>query len=164
MAAKDLELDEDLPFQKRVWRVQRWSWGIFSAVLVLALLGFFGSGAASKARVEQGPYSIEYDRYVRRESPVQWTLSAAPSGAQDDPLTVELNREYLEKTKVDTIDPEPLRTQATAKGQRYFFAVEKGAAKPIQFLFRASAEKAGPLEVRVKVGKESLEFGQFVYP
>lgn len=48
----DLELGQDLPFQRREWAVQRIAWAAMAAVLTAALLGLFGSGPVSDAVVE----------------------------------------------------------------------------------------------------------------
>jgi len=42
--AGDLEIDEDLSFQRREWRVQRGGWVVMAVLILLALLGLTGRG------------------------------------------------------------------------------------------------------------------------
>ena len=43
--AGDLEIVEDLSFQRREWRVQRGGWVVMAVLILLALLGLTGRGA-----------------------------------------------------------------------------------------------------------------------
>ena len=46
----DLEVGQDLDFQRREWAVQRVGWGAMALVILAALLGLFGSsGPLSRA-------------------------------------------------------------------------------------------------------------------
>ena len=65
----DLQIDEDMEFQRRSWIVQRIGWAIFALVILLAALGLFGDGILSdtKAGQEEGALWLEYPRFERFE-------------------------------------------------------------------------------------------------
>jgi hypothetical protein len=46
----DLEIQEDLPFQRREWLVERVAWGVMALLIVAALLGLFGTGPDDRWR------------------------------------------------------------------------------------------------------------------
>jgi hypothetical protein len=62
-----MEIETDLEFQRRVWRVPRVGWLIIGAAVVAALLGLFGTGPLSRASTDGGGLTVEYDRFARRE-------------------------------------------------------------------------------------------------
>lgn len=45
----ELEIEEDLDFQRRMWRLQQIGWALLVLVVVAALLGLFGKGPLSRA-------------------------------------------------------------------------------------------------------------------
>jgi hypothetical protein len=60
-----MEVNADIEFQRRVWRVQRIGWLIIAAVIVAALLGVFGGGPLSRAAVQGDGLRLEYERFAR---------------------------------------------------------------------------------------------------
>ncbi|MBD0294127.1 MAG: hypothetical protein ICV84_02845, partial [Flavisolibacter sp.] len=44
----DLEIDEDLDLHEKGWKLQRFGWFFIFALVILAALGVFGDGIASK--------------------------------------------------------------------------------------------------------------------
>ncbi len=46
MATKGLQLNDDVSFQRKEWLVERATWTILGGLLIAALLGVFGTGAA----------------------------------------------------------------------------------------------------------------------
>ena len=63
----DLEIEQDLGFEERAWRVQRVSWFIMFLVIALALIGLFGTGPLSSARTGSSgdEFSANYERFAR---------------------------------------------------------------------------------------------------
>ncbi len=61
----DLEIPEDLPFQRREWVAERIAWTVMALVVGAAVLGLFGSGWLSRSIAgDQGaPVWLEYERY-----------------------------------------------------------------------------------------------------
>jgi hypothetical protein len=63
----DLEIPEDLPFQRREWVAERVAWAVMALLIAGALLGFFGTGPLSRTTAgdEAGPLWLEYERFAR---------------------------------------------------------------------------------------------------
>lgn len=63
----DLELDQDIDFQRRSWAVQRVGWGVMALVALAALLGLFGPGPINNAITgsKEAPLWLEYKRFGR---------------------------------------------------------------------------------------------------
>src|SRR5947209_3798236 len=64
------EIQQDLPFQRRLWNFQRIAWAIMLLVAVAALLGLFGTGPLDNAKVgrEGSPLWLEFNRFGRLQS------------------------------------------------------------------------------------------------
>ena len=62
----DLEIAQDMTFQRRSWAVQRVGWGVVAVTIGAALLGLLGSGPLSRSTaVAPGAFAVEYERFVR---------------------------------------------------------------------------------------------------
>ena len=61
----DLEISQDLTFQRRSWIVQRVGWVMLALLILAALGGLFGPGPLSRARAgpHDGPLWVEYQRF-----------------------------------------------------------------------------------------------------
>lgn len=110
---KDLQLDEDIAFQRREWVAQRVGWGLMNLVVLLALLGFFGPGRFSSALAgkEHGSLWVEYNRWARFQTPqrlhLHWTARAADA---DGVVRIWVNKDYFVGNTLEQIVPEPTRT------------------------------------------------------
>lgn len=71
-----IEITEDLSFQRRAWIMQRVAWTIMLLLTIAALLGAFGRGTLSSARVTSpgSVMSAEYERFARLYSRNTWKL------------------------------------------------------------------------------------------
>jgi hypothetical protein len=81
----DLEISQDLAFQRKTWKAERIAWGCIGLIAMSALAGLFGNGPLSRAtvgRTEKG-FWIEYDRFVRYESPTMLRIHAQGSGGSE---------------------------------------------------------------------------------
>lgn len=162
----DLELEEDLRFQKRQWKVQRIAWVVWLLVLVAAVAGLFGSGPLSNgtAGEEGGPLWAEYQRFERHQGPSDLKVFLGPGAASGGEGRVWLGRDYLESVELESVTPPPLRVEAGADRYTYVFPVtdpQQGTA----VVFRFRPEALGRHEGRIGLpGGAELKFGRFVYP
>ena len=102
-------IEEDLDFQRSSWKVQRVAWIVMLGISVSALLGLFGEGPLSNAHVgsEQSGLQIDYERFVRQESPgtrrTPWNGCASPGSTAE----VWIERKWLaEMESNDHSEPE----------------------------------------------------------
>lgn len=160
----ELEISEDMAFQRRTWLVERVAWIVLGAILIAALLGFFGGGgpaASTRAATEDGNLSMQYERFVRLESPTQLRVVAR---SLESTLRLWLGREYVEAVEITSIVPQPDRVE-TAE-DRYIFEFPVAAPEQAATVFlhvepRSAWNVSGRLGVE---GGGELAFGQFVYP
>src|SRR5687768_1221020 len=99
---KEIDLEEDMRFQKKEWRVQHIGWAVWVVILLAAAIGLTGRGLFSKGYVSE-PESglhLEYDRVTRHESSSELILriGAAPG---DSTVRLQLGREFVEKMQID---------------------------------------------------------------
>lgn len=161
--APGLELNEDLDFQHRIWRVERGLWVLISLLIVGALLGVFGNGPLSHTVLQQGPLGLEHERFERILAPTTLRIHLQP-GVPEGQIEVWFDRKYLENQQVQRIVPLPDE--------------ERAEADRLVFVFRAPARERqtaisffllplnpGLHEGRAGlVGGPALSFWQFVYP
>ena len=166
MARATLDLDEDLPFQRREWRCQRAGWGVFALLVVAALLGLFGAGgplARGHAESAGAPaVEIEYSRFVHRQTatPVHVRVAGPLPGAA---LELWIERGFLARQRLERIHPEP---SAVAFGDgRFVYRFEVADPRgPFEIDLLLHPERTGRLQGRLGVGTRSATFDQYVLP
>jgi hypothetical protein len=164
--AHDLEIDQDLTYLRRSWRVQRAGWLAMAVVLALALAGLLGSGPLSRREVGvPGLLQVEYERFARYEAPQTLTVRVDPAATHTGEIRLWVDRRYLEHARIETITPEPSRVESAADRLVYVFAMNR-PGEPATIAFGLQAERIGRISGRV--GLEDAEaaapFRQLVYP
>lgn len=157
-----LQLDEDMPLQRREWLVQRIAWAVLSALLLAIVLGLFGSGPLSHsvARTADGSVEAEYERFMRNRSPETMRLTVHPdSGA----VMLLFDAEYLRRIEIKRIVPEPDQILFGMDAAALVFTAD--APGPMRIAIHFQPEKVGMLKGWVmQDGRPRLELGQFVFP
>jgi hypothetical protein len=161
------EIDEDLEFERRSWRLQRVGWGMLSLILLAALLGLFGTGWLDSAVAGQPGSQIwlEYNRFGRLQAESsRLEIHLGPGTAANGKVRVWLNHEYMKGVQVTNLTPEPESVEAGPERFTYVFNVPD-ASQPTLIIFRLEPDKMGRLNGEVGLeGGASLSFKQFVYP
>ena len=69
----DIELAEDMEFQRKNWRAERIGWAVLAFILLAAALGLFGQGPLGGTVVAAGDdsLSLTYERFWRLSSPTR---------------------------------------------------------------------------------------------
>lgn len=159
----NLDIEEDLDFARREWAIQRVSWAVMGLLGLAALLGLFGEGLLSKASTgaEASPVQLQYERFGRRESPMEATMRLQPTGQE---AQVWISREYLEGMEIDAIAPEPDSVEAATDRLLYTFALEE-PNQPITVTMHLKPQHFGVYrgELGVPAG-EAQRFTQYIYP
>jgi hypothetical protein len=156
----DLEINEDLVFQKRSWTVQRIGWVIMALVLAAALLGLFGAGPLSRATAgtEDEALWVEYDRFSRLLKTTDLKVHATSESGE---VRLWISREYLEKVEISHITPTEDSAEAAQDGVFYVFQ----SAEPLTIVIHLRAAQAGLISGEMRLdGGPSQEFTQFIYP
>lgn len=160
-----LEIDEDLPAQRRIWRFERIGWAGLTLFVLAGLSGAFGGGSLSRAeaRDASGRLTVRFERFARADTPT--TLEIRVVAAQhSESLWVHLSRNYFDAIRIDRVVPEPERTLVTQDAVRFGFdpnqAGESGliivTLEPVQF-----GRIQGSLGL---AGGPAVEFVQVIYP
>ena len=162
----DLEVAQDLTFQRRAWIVQRAGWVAMALVAAAALAGLTGSGPLSQATVGVAgdPLRVEYPRFARHRAPTTLQLHLAPGVGQGGTVRVWLNAEYLRGATVEAVYPEPERVEAGPGRVTYVFALER-PGQPTTIVFNLLYDAFWRQQVTVGLGdREPVRFRQFIYP
>ena len=171
MAAREhgseLQISEDMDYQRRTWLVERVGWIVLGAVLIAALLGLFGGGglvASAELETDGGALAMQYDRFWRVDSPMRLRVVARPPADSDSTLRVWLSRDYVEALSLTTTTPQPDHVAAAADRYAFEFSLtDPGEAATIVF----DVEVRGPGRLHGEIGVEggeSASFSQLIYP
>lgn len=155
---RSLELEEDLPFQQTVWRVERVGW-VFMALIVLAsLLGLIGKGGLGRTRAgDPAALQVEYDRFVHRSAPAQLCIRLSVAG----PFSLRMPFQYLRQVEVSRVMPRPLSVSSQEGVVTYLFAAVQGST---DIVFDMTPRDPGTLKGFVESDRQRIDFAQFVYP
>lgn len=162
----ELELDDDIDFQRRSWKFQRAGRFLMALLVVLALLGLFGGGPLSNATAggEGAKLSIEYSRFARLSGTSTLRLRLAPGAATGGEAKIRISREFLDGVQVDTITPEPTESEAGEEHTIFTFAIPD-ATQPAIIEFHFRPLKFGRLSADVGlVGETRVRLAPLVYP
>jgi hypothetical protein len=121
---RDLQIDEDLRFQRHEWQAQRLGRALLSLLVVAALLGLTGGGgplSQAEATEPGGAIAIDYQRFVRRgaRSTIVVRLRTAPGQAR-----LWISDEYLRQVRVEAISPEPDSVSVEQRRHVYTFKTD----------------------------------------
>jgi hypothetical protein len=161
-----IEIDEDIDFQKRSWSVQRAGWVVMLLIVAAALLGLFGGGPVSNAHAgDANLLSIDYERFVRLESPEKITLNIGGAAARGgSSIDLWIDRGWLAKHDVNSIVPEPSETRVTPDKVIYRFDVDSTGV-PTRIEFDLETKAMGVLKGRAGIaGGNPVTFNQLAYP
>ena len=162
----DLEINQDLNFERRSWKAERVAWIIAALILVTALLGFLGPGPLGKAAAASPDKSISLDYYrtERYQAPAEWRLEIDGKLAKQGELRLWVHRRFVEVIGTLQIDPEPESVEIQDERFVYAFKAVK-APQIIKIFFRFEPNEIGktPAHLGVVDGP-AVEFSQFYLP
>ena len=162
----ELQIAEDLEFQRKEWRFERIGWALMALVLLAALLGLLGPGPLSNATAgeEGGALWAKYQRFAHRSALTRLEVYAGPNTAQEGQLRLWVSRETIGVNEVRGIQPEP--EQVSAAGDRfvYTFAVDDPAREVVvYFLLEPTKYFRQQIALGIEGGPQ-LGFTQVLYP
>jgi hypothetical protein len=153
---------EDMHFQEISWTLQRVGWVALALISLLALTGVFSHGHFSNAVARQDglPLSVNYERFQRMSALHRFDI-AMPPGAEDD-IRLTFNKAFTDLYEIDSIQPQPLRSNASNGGIVLTFDwPERGNFNAVMWA-RPRNFGYAPLEIGTPRG--SLTFPVLVYP
>jgi hypothetical protein len=140
----DLELDQNLDFERRAWVWQRAAWVMMGAVLFAGLLGAFGGpGPLAKATVgSRDGLFIHYNHIARLGGTPDLAVSVAPDLVQGDKVVLAFDSELQDTFMFEQIDPQPASVASSGARMLYEFKADQ-PTQPIRINFHARAGKPG---------------------
>jgi hypothetical protein len=162
-----LELEENLRFQQREWRVQRLGWWLLSLFVLAAALGLFGHGPLSRGRAgdRSAPIRVQYERFVRLGASSRITLQVlSPVQAAGRERVLRINREYFDRVRFERVIPEPTTVDVGPVDALLHFAAPVADTGPWTIVLEVEPLRAGRL-VAVFGGGDgpALTVTQFAY-
>lgn len=162
----ELEISQDLAFQRRSWAVQRAGWAGMVLLLLAALLGLLGPGPLARAAAgdRAGVLWVEYHRFERYKASATLRVHLGARPWPEGKARVQVSRKYLEGLQVEQVTPQPEGVEAGADSLTYIFRVSD-PNRPTAITFSLKPEQIGWHEGRVRLdGGPALDFRQVVYP
>lgn len=164
--SSEVDIRDDVAFQRREWRVERAAWVLAALLLALALAGLFGGGPLSWAGAgsPDGVVHVAYERFVRGHSPTTLEVRVAPQAVREGRIRLGVSQEFLETVTVESVTPQPSRVVGGTGTLVYEFDTDR-AEEPLAVAFDLRAERTWLHRARIGVeGSEPVRFWQFVYP
>ncbi len=161
----DIELRENMSFQRRQLRVERMSWVIGTILLGLALAGFTGRGpvASTERSDSEGLLTVSYDRIDRRDSRSTVELDVAnPDGASE--VAILISGHLVHGVQITSIHPEP--NSMVARDESVELVVEVAPeASSIQITLSIEHEAIGRERSSIGlVGGPEVDLDQWILP
>lgn len=162
-----LQIEEDIAFQRRWWRVQRVGWVAIALGLLAALLGFLGAGPLSTGTViVPGVMRVEYQRFTRYQTPETLTVHLEPAAIAGPVVRIGIDRRYVDRARIELVVPRPRRVHARHDRLIYEFDVAE-AGRPLVIAFGLQPQRVGLAGGRVSLERanpETATFRQMVHP
>ena len=160
----EIEVGEDLDFQRKWWRFENFVWAVFSLIIVLDLSGVLGRGPVAKAerRTANGTIDVKYERIERTESPSLLTIRFGQSAIVDGKMKLYISESLVQGLGTQRVIPAPLASEVGKGGLTYTFLASKPPAS-IDLALQPSGP--GLYEFAIGVaGTEPLHAKIFVVP
>jgi hypothetical protein len=124
---------EDLEFQRRWWRFEKFVWWLFFLILICDLLGLFGRGYLAKAKGSAGDQTLalNYERIERASTPSIMDLHFGPAAVHDGHVQVFVSESVVKELGAQRISPQPDVSMLTSGGIVYTFAADAPATVQI---------------------------------
>jgi hypothetical protein len=159
----DLDINQDLSVQERMWTIQRAGWAAMGFIVVLALAGLFGRGPVSQVTVggSQEGLQVEYERFGRYQSPTDIKMLVRPE--REGLLSIWIDHSYLAQVEIQQIVPEPTTAALTDGGVR--FEWHAATWEPARVTFYLLPHTRGRLSGAFRTsGNAGVRIRQFIYP
>ena len=160
------QLDDDLPYQRREWRAQRFGWWALTVFVAAAGLGVFGGGPLSRATASSadGGLRLEYERFVRSGAPARMLVHVAgsPAGDPGRALQLEFSRDFIDAIRLERVTPEP--ASILVGPDIVSLHLPDAGSGPVTVVLDFEPLRAGRLTGRVAAGGgRALTFRQLAY-
>jgi hypothetical protein len=162
---RNLEIQEDLHLQEKIWTIERIGWTLMAGALVAGLLGAFDEGPLSRrTQSDNRSFTVEYVRFGHYKTPLELEVYTSAGEARDGRVSIELDYEFLSRIQITRITPRPITEALTSRGVMFSFPADDEEGS---FLITIAYEPkyVGNLVAKVSLRDTSqLSVTQFIYP
>jgi len=161
--SRDYPVREDMAYQVKVWRFERWGWYILVVLVLLALLGLFSRGPLStrEDRGSDGKVRVQYEKFHRNGSsnPMKVSVIGTPNAT----IELELAGELLEGFSIESMQPEPLHAVSAAQGMKLWLQADPQGRASLYLTLRGDG--LGLFRSRIaSPGATPVNLDQFIFP
>ncbi len=163
----NIQVDQDLDFQRKEWNIQRIGSAAMALILLAALLGLFGAKgpfASTQAGKQGDPLWVEYQRFAHLISPNQFTVHISPQQISGQKLQVILQGSLTDTYQIQQVVPQPDQVQVNGSQLIYSFNVQP-SGQPVDIIYFFLPNVAGTQQSSFALpGGQSVKVWQFIYP
>jgi hypothetical protein len=160
----EIAVGSDPDFQRRWLRFEHGLWVLFTLVVVLDLLGFFGRGymAKAKASTTDGTLNVQYERIARYSTPSIMTVQFGRSAIHEGKVQLWVSEGVIKSLGTQRVVPQPASSVIGQGGILYTFPV---TAPPVSAAFQLEPTSPGVFEVSLRVpGAQEIRRNILVMP
>ncbi len=152
-------------FHRKQFLAERVGWIAMAVLLAWAIAGGFGNGWLSdrSASNESETLAVEYERFGRRENPLELTIRAREKLPSEE-FVVHLNRSFADGVKLERVTPLCRSMTADSSGLHLAFDTPPTADECLVTI-EYRPRRVGPLHIEISAaGESTAAFDQFIYP
>ena len=165
MERSELEVEEQLPKQHCMWKVQRAGWTLVAITLLASIFGLLSPGIFSKKVAFEsgdGGFAVKFERALHYQSPCELEVFA-PEDPQESGTWISINRSYLDRIELERMEPEATESEMVDDRIVFHFRQMIGTTGKITVQFKPTAVGNLACELRTK-DTSPIRFKQFVFP
>jgi hypothetical protein len=161
--SRDYPIREDMSYQIKVWRFERFGWYVLVLLMVFGMIGLFSRGLVSTRDVysEDGNLRVEYEMFHRNGSINSMKISV--SATPETQVELSLAGEMLEGFSIESLQPEPLRSRSLSQGIRVWVQTDNHGQATLYLTLRGDG--LGFFRSHITTpGKPGVTLDQFIFP
>jgi hypothetical protein len=160
----ELAVGEDVVFQRKWWKFERFIFSIFVLMIALDLLGAFGRGylALAEKIVSQGAARVRYERIERAGTPSILTVDFSPAAVQHGSVQLWMSEAITQGLGTQRIIPQPTSSTLQGGGILYRCPV---TSLPAKAQFALQPAHPGKFDLQIRIGSfDESRIGIVVMP
>jgi hypothetical protein len=163
--SSSLEVNEDFEYQEKEWRFERAGWIGMALVILLALLGLFGTGLVSEVSTgEQDGFQVTYPRFGRWASPIEINIRIPTDLIREGPVSFWIAREFIGEFQVEDISPQPDSQELQPDRINFTFNIAE-PGQPVEVNLNLTPQTTGLLQGRLGLEEGAqVSIAQIIYP